>query len=346
MSEYTLEIGAIAEADRRNWNSCVSHCEHGTFFHRYEWLKAIEKGLSLEPRHIIVRKGATIVGGLPQFIASVRGVPLRQLSSIPIGYGGPVLVGDRATVLGLILSNVRRSAGSRRLIYHHITTGDLDYAQYAAYLEDRGYVPDLRTCRFVLDLRKSLDDLSRSFSAGRRRQVKRLEEDTSFTLEDDSLEDGLDEFYPLYVETMARVGGWQRPRAFFEVLAELAGDDQVRLFRCKSGGQTIAALVHMIDRHRKVLHYFFGAASKAARETLASQALHFHSVRWGKEHGLLTYDLGQTKADPTDSLFIWKRTWGGQVEPCLAWRLPLSRSLAMMYVTARDWRRRLIRWLG
>jgi len=344
MSEYTLEIGALAEADRRNWNSCVAQCAHGTFFHRYEWLKAIEGGLSLEPRHIIVRKGATIVGGLPQFIAPVRGAPLNELVSIPIGYGGPVLVGDKIKVLELIFSQVHRSVGGRRLVYHRIATGHLDYAQYGAYFEDKGYVADLRTCRFVLDLRKSLDDLLRSCSQGRRQQVKRVEEDNPFLLEDGGLEDGLDEFYPLYAETMARVGGHQRPKAFFEALAQLMSEDQVRLFRCNFEGQTIAAFIHMLDRDRRVLHHFFGVASEAARGMLANEALHLYSIKWGKEHGFLSYDLGETKADPTDSLFLWKKRWGGQIMPCLAWRRPLSSSLAGAYDAARRWRRRLVRW--
>ena len=345
MSEYNVSIGALTEEDRGTWNSCVSQCEHGSFFHRYEWLKAIETGLSLEPRHVVVRKGPTIVGGLPQFIAPVRGAPLYELRSTPMGYGGPILVGDRPKVLALVLSNARRSASGRRLLFHRITTAQLGYAQYGAYLEDQGYMPDLRACRFVLDLRNPLEEVRRSFSSTRRQEVRRAEREDRFFIQDCELRDGLKVFYPLYAETMARVGGRQRPRAFFDVLATLVGGDEVRVFTCESDDETITAFMQMVDRDRKAIHHFFSGTSEAVRGTVANQALHLHTIRWGKDQGIQFYDLGQTKADPTDRLHIWKKQWGGQVEPCMAWRRPLSRSLAYAYEGARRWRGWLLRRL-
>ena len=345
MSEYSLDVGTLNDQDRGNWNSCVSQCDHGSFFQRFEWLKAIEEGLDYEARHIIVRKGTTIVGGLPQYLAPVRGVHLNELCSIPMGYGGPLLLGDRSEVLPLILSEVRRATTGRLLLHHRISTAHLGYSQYGARLEDAGYVPDLRTCRFVLDLSESWDDLMRTLSAGRRQQVRRAENEDRFRFQDCRLKDGLDTFYPLYAGTMKRVGGLQRSRTFFEVLAELVSKKQIRVFTCKCDGETLTTFVHIVDRDRKVIHHFFSGTSEAAAGTLANQALHLHTIKWGKEQGLLSYDLGQTKAEPTDSLYVWKKAWGGQIEPCLAWHRPLSRSIAGIYEGTKRWRRRLLRWL-
>ena len=83
MTNLKVEVhDSILDINKNQWNNLVEQSKLGSFFHRYEWLKAIEDGMGLEPRHIVVTKDESLVGIFPNFIHSIPKIPLRKLFSV------------------------------------------------------------------------------------------------------------------------------------------------------------------------------------------------------------------------------------------------------------------------
>jgi hypothetical protein len=93
------------------WNAFAD--AHGGFYHRAEWLDAISRCFSFEPKFFEARRGDDLVGIMP-----VAEVPAllgpRRLVSLPFSYAvGPVATRDDAT--SALLAGVRDLAMSRRV---------------------------------------------------------------------------------------------------------------------------------------------------------------------------------------------------------------------------------------
>ena len=83
MNNLKVEIiDAISNINKNKWNNLVEQSKLGSFFHRYEWLKAIEDELGLEPRHILVTKDENFVGVFSNFIQKIPKAPIRKLFSV------------------------------------------------------------------------------------------------------------------------------------------------------------------------------------------------------------------------------------------------------------------------
>ncbi|WP_459193623.1 GNAT family N-acetyltransferase [Halosimplex sp. J119] len=68
MTDLELTVHeSIDEVGENQWNTLVRQSDLGSVFHRYGWLRAIERGLGREARHFVVRKGSNPVAVLPNF---------------------------------------------------------------------------------------------------------------------------------------------------------------------------------------------------------------------------------------------------------------------------------------
>jgi len=89
-----MRISILSEHDLDLWNAIVDASQHGTIFHRWEWLKIVEKHSQSKLYPLIGFEGNEPVGILPLFYS--RRWLLRMVFSPPIGAAiptlGPILV--------------------------------------------------------------------------------------------------------------------------------------------------------------------------------------------------------------------------------------------------------------
>ena len=57
------------------------------------------------------------------------------------------------------------------------------------------------------------------------------------------------------------------------------------------GDRPLGALGHVIDRRNGVAHFIAGGRDPAAEEKGIGQLLHFHSIDWAIDQGLICYDF-------------------------------------------------------
>jgi predicted N-acyltransferase len=323
MNKSTLTLSFLEDSDKDNWNACVRQSSEGNFFHKYEWLKLLEEGLGLKPFHIVVKKGSNIIGGFPNFVCRFRETPLKVLSSIPVGYGGPVVLTDRRNVLDLMFGKINEIEKDIRAAFHNIVTANLSgYVKYSDYFSAIGYHPVLTDCKFVIELSHSYEEIRGGFSNSKRRNIRQAEESPISIREMDITIENLKIFYEIYEHTMERVGGVAYPFSYFGKIVDYLMA-QTKLFMArKDTGENIAGLLHFTCEEDSTIYYFFGACYDNYFKYRPNELLHQYSIKWGIEQGYKFYDMGGTSASFESGFYKFKEQWGGKVYPNLIWYRP------------------------
>lgn len=317
---------SISEANANQWNNLVSQSDRGTVFHRTGWLRAIEEGLDRRARHVVVEKGGNPVAVCPNFVtpvdvpfdlpASPTAVGLTQLSSVTPGFGGPLILADKADSLERIFE---RTAELCRFgpVVHRLRVLDPGHVQYAQALREQGYQPSLLYCRFFL----RLDDYDRIWEAmdgERRKEIRNADTEAVSVRRTDADRDSLRRFHADYERAMARIDGTTFPRPFFDALAAHL-DERLELFTAYREGDPIGAHLYLRDDEQDSLHYFFSGVPGEYFKYSAPSLIHDRAIKWGLENGYATYDFGATSSDYGDGTFNYKKKFGAALEPVYEW---------------------------
>lgn len=91
-----IEVRPAEDDEIEKWNTYVNRSEQGTIFHRYEWLKTVERHSSASLHTYIGMKGETVIGLFP-FYKMKKGpfkVIFSPLPGMGIPFLGPMLILD------------------------------------------------------------------------------------------------------------------------------------------------------------------------------------------------------------------------------------------------------------
>jgi len=327
----------LEKINRNQWNELVVNLRLSSFFHQYEWLKAIEEGLDVRPRHIVVYEGENIVGCMPNFIISIKKTPFNALVSIEPGYGGLLIRKHQKKILSSLFNGVSRISKDDNVISHIIRTLDLKYAQYSIFFEGKGYRPNLESCRFEIQLSKGWERIQSDMDKKRRYNLKkgRL---GNYEIEDEEItEYNVMRFYQVYKQVMNSVGGTIYPIDFFKSLTKLL-KNRLKLFTFEVKGEYCGGFLHFLDESKFIVHHFFGAVKEDCFKHYPNELLHEFSIKWGIENNYEKYDFGATSLNFTNGLFKFKEGFGGKMIPILSWekgystlRWKLYRKMRQMY---------------
>jgi lipid II:glycine glycyltransferase (peptidoglycan interpeptide bridge formation enzyme) len=104
----------------------------------------------------------------------------------------------------------------------------------------------------------------------------------------------LDEWYAIYLETVARNQLVPMPFAHFSTMLDeraegSASPVQTRLLLARHEGKLLAGMMLAIAPSRAT--YLYGASTREHRDLMASSALQWAAIRLAKNHGCTDYDL-------------------------------------------------------
>jgi predicted N-acyltransferase len=288
----------------------------GSFFHRYEWLKAVEYGIGLKAKHITISKDNNLIGIFPNFILKIK-APLYRLSSITPGFGGPIITTDEKEVLELMLKMISKVCRNN-IISHQISALSNNYIRYGQFLEKNGYRASYGGCRFIIDLNKPYERIYSNMSSARRRSLNKVKEkkfDVSIEKVSDS---NLNDFYKIHEKVMKRLVDNVTPLPFFNFLKNEI-NDRIRIFSASIDGRQVGQILCFLDDEQSSIHYFFSAIEEINFIHYPSELLHDFVIRWGIDHKYDYYDFGATSSNFTNSLFKFKEEFGGKAVPILIW---------------------------
>lgn len=317
-SEYEVRaFETIERVPEEGWNRLVERSPLGSVFHRYEWLRAVEAGTSLEPLHLLVTKNTNPIGALPHFVRNIEEVPVQRLASLKPGFGGPIVSTDEERVLELLLEAAAELCEGT-VVTHLITSAAVGYARYNDYLTESGYSTTVENCRLVLDLRGGWESIQDAMSSSRQRGIRNGEEQEVSVHEEEITKANLRKFSREYRAVMERVDGTTFPASLFIELASMT-DRLLIATATIANGEPAGKHLYLLDEEQSTVHHFFPGVRKEYFDYHSSELIHKHMIQWGIRNNYHSFDFGSTAADFRDGLFKYKEEFGATVVPTLAW---------------------------
>src|ERR1700722_19185237 len=179
-------------ADEQAYEAEASQCVGMTGYHHWFFLSALADALGYDFRAFAVDSGGDRLGVVPLLFR--RSSPVSTANFLPVGCIGPLIRGEalRAGRIGELLLGgeeaLRRNrTGPARLAFSpglHLSPEDLAIPKYEAFEWEN----------FVMPAAKSVDDIWKSMSTGRRQSVRQTEK-RGVTVSD-SLPEEITEWFP------------------------------------------------------------------------------------------------------------------------------------------------------
>jgi hypothetical protein len=284
----------------------------------------------LEPRLVLVRKEGNLVGGLPNFLIDIGELSvLRKAVSIPRGVGGPIVVGNRVSVLDAILNAVSHLC-STTVVGHQITAEQPELLDMAPYLAESGYRSTVLG-KFVLPLDCDWERILDQMHKDRRYNIRKAHDQDYRVKRLAPTPDVLDAFYDAYLTKLDELGADPDSRDFFQTLADEM-DECLLILSAEVDGQRRGFHLYLLDEYTSKIRHFLMTVTRDDYEFYPGELMHEHAIKLGLEQEYDSYDFGGYGADFRSGGTEYKRQFGGQLVPVLRWH----RSASRVYGLARN----------
>jgi serine/alanine adding enzyme len=215
--------------------------------------------------------------------------PFARLTSRVVANGSPLCVpGDEGLLALQALLRWHNKTSERRCLFTELRHRD-DASALQPAMAQCGYQhePELN---YLIDLRRSPEEIRQSFSRSVRRDLQRAEE-SGVTAEEVTSGEQVQELYGLLRQVYADA---QVPLAhislFQAVLEQLlpAGMARMVLARCPQG--TAGARLALL--YKGVIFDWYAGADRPLRDVRPNHFLVWDMLTWGADHGYHTFDFG------------------------------------------------------
>jgi serine/alanine adding enzyme len=294
----------LREVESRGWDELLADLGLGDAYLSRGY---VEAAAHLDPGRPtllhIVSDGGDIV--FPLILREIPKDPELHDATTPYGYGGPVATGV-APPWREFHDSYGRWCRENRVVSTFFRFHPL-YANHTYASPPIDVVQIGETIGW--DIGPGTDVLANMDKGHRWSVRKALGSGVSFTAT--AAPESLALFARLYGITMRRVNAapyYFFPDAYWESLVDQFADRLV-LFEAALGGTGLAYALCLATQ--PWLHYHLSATDAAARSNGASQLLLYEAARWGQERGFDIFHLGGGVGGKQDSLYEFKRRFGG-----------------------------------
>jgi CelD/BcsL family acetyltransferase involved in cellulose biosynthesis len=293
------------------WAALVDKHPRASVFHSTNWLRALQSVYGYEPMVVTCcPPGARLTNGLV-FCQVNSWLTGRRLVSLPFSDHCDPLV-DRADELDAMFAHAQR----------HVDDGKSKYIEVrplSCQPSDHTKFGKLVTYRFHrLDLRRSQQELFRSFHKDCvQRKIRRAERE-ELQYEEGRSEDLLRKFYRLLVMTRRRQYLPPQPLAWFRGLIAAFGTD-LKIRVASKGGSAVASILTL--SHKKTMVYKYGCSDAAFNKFGGMALLFWMAIQEAKDKGFEELDLGRSDSDNL-GLITFKEHWGAAATELNYWTYP------------------------
>jgi len=285
------------------WDHFVEAHPHGRLSHLIGFKKTVASVYGLKPNYWLYRKTGRILAVFPSFFH--RGLIYgRRLVSQPFSeYGGLLFSPELKTSEKLLILNE-----FPKVIESSQKRGCFDYLELRCFSDiPVGSERILRKkCLYaygILDLGEELN-LWRAVDSSVRKNLRRAR---SYEL---ALEEAKERlalegiFYPLYLQTLKRLGSPPHPLLYFLSLHENL-KEKMKLFLARWDGAYVSALLGWAVG--KSVHITDIASNEKFFHLRANDFLHFELIQWARAHGFQYFDFGPIRYRGQRQ---YKKKWG------------------------------------
>jgi CelD/BcsL family acetyltransferase involved in cellulose biosynthesis len=289
------------------WSAFVESHPAATVFHTPEWAHAVEATFGYEPRHALVTdvESGEVRAAIPGFVVS-EGIGHSVLNPF-CEYGFPLI--DNAADVA-VLSMLRDTRGDTRIVKDAGWSGVNGY-NATGY----GGVPTGSSIRLSLD--RPFETLWESVFAKDVRRCVRTARNHAVSVTDGTIA----EFYPLYLETMRRLGSPQFPERFFTALADALGESVAVLLAQRNGEPIASVFLFEWDDTTIV---WTPASKRAHWDHRPNHLLYVEAIERACMAGRSIVDFGRSRRD--SSVHGFKAQFGGYDYPLTSFVTPPYRA--------------------
>lgn len=307
-----MSVFEIDPLHDRRWQSLIEDHPDSSVFHRREWLQALKRTYGYEPFAVSsCSPDSPLINAI--LLCRVRSLLTgNRLVSLPFS--------DHCEPLGSIDEVESLMAGLK---------AEVDWRRWR-YIEIRPIraIPGLQNILRVssdyyfhrVDLRRSEEELLRSFHKDCiQRKIRRAERE-SLRYQQGTSETLLNQFYKLLVLTRRRQELPPQPMEWFRSLAAIFGRDLTVRVAYKD---EIPIASIMTLSHKKVMTYKYGCSDARFHNLGGSVLLMWRAIQEAQASGFEALDMGRSEMD-NPGLVSFKDHWGAQKSTLAYWRYPLA----------------------
>ena len=170
-------------------------------------------------------------------------------------------------------------------------------------IKDIGLNASTEKVAYFLDLTDSAEDQFNAFSSKLRSQIRKASKN-SLSVELSTI----DEFYPIYVENMHRLGSPHLPLIFFEKLINGYSNGSAIIFVVKYEGFSIGSGILLT--YKSFCEVTWAATYADYNHLATNMILYWKMIEYAIENDFKTFSFGRATKDSGSEKF--KKQWGGE----------------------------------
>jgi len=269
-----------------------------SFYHSAQWLSALENSYKNKLLLVAVNENGKLLNTMPVFLIKSKLFGNKIVSLPYCEYGGPTIA-DRKS-FDRMLKEVEQLGEKHNVDYVEIRSPN---EKLESTIKANGFVRKFNYCTFVLDLKKPLDKMWRSFDKKVRNSVRKAEKNNVKVV--DELD--VDTFYKLHSKTMKKLGSPQHPKKLFKNLVRFCKPN-VKIVFAKYNNKKIAASFFFL--YNKKIYYWKNASDEKFLHLRPNDLILYKTIEWGQKNGYKFLDMGRTTEGT--GTYLFKRRWGGK----------------------------------
>lgn len=164
--------------------------------------------------------------------------------------------------------------------------------------------------KYLLDIEKSKEELLNQMQSGRRRDIKKGRDKQPIRIEFCESEEGLREFYRLYLKTMKRHGTPPHSFAFFRYMWERFYPENMELAKSVHTEKEQAIAANIYFKYDNTVLYSRNGADADYFDLRSNDLLHWRMIQRAKEEDYSNFDFGRTR--PGTGVDSYKKRWGAE----------------------------------
>jgi len=312
--KFMSECSIIENPPANLWRPFLSRFEEGNFEQCFEYGEIAEMAF---PRTKAVRLAVSCDG-------RIVGVVQGAFSSY-FGFGmdlgvmhGPIV--DTKSEEGLqfveaLLKELEGYGKRNRIIHAQVSVSEA--WQLQEVFHRMGYTSTGRSNEYVVNLGKGMDELWKSITHNKRRNIKKARKEGVEVIQSRNHEDLLT-FYSMLEAAEKRGGFSSYPLSWFEAVWEIYDPELSRVFLARWKGEDVSGVFTVI--HGKTVYALAAGSFRGGWKVRPNDIMHWKIMEWASKNDYSRYQMGiVSEPPPTEGssawgIWRWKREWKGSLE--------------------------------
>lgn len=298
------------------WDRFVAEIPWASPQHRSAWGGALAASFGfIKPEYRLFYLAGRPIAGIPLMHVAAGGLLHSSHSSAFDSAGGPAIVEDHLENDALYDA-----------IFAEIDVHAHSYGSFEARVMLPSTAPSALTQRFakrqpgraiarncpMLDLRRDIDTITAGYASSVRRAVRKASRERIVVAAPADLSLA-EQAFPVYQDTMRRIGGSTKPWRFLESL--IRSGLAVPFVALLDG---VAVGLVILLRTPRVAIYWISASDATQSNLRPTNALVDHAIKWSHAQGIETFSFGETPGERR-TLERFKMGWGSENGSSCSW---------------------------